>query len=92
VQTARVRAMGRKHVRMAQVAVLVPGVAWVGALATGWEHSSYLLWTALLAVIGRQVAEHFQTRVELRMMANSRTTPTDDVRASSKPVAADGDG
>jgi hypothetical protein len=61
--------------------VLVPGVAWVGALAIGWEHSSSLLWMALLAVIVSQVAEHLQTRLELRAMVTSRTVPDDEVSA-----------
>jgi hypothetical protein len=76
VLTARQRAMSRKHVRIAQFAVLVPAAAWLGALTTGWERSSLLLWIALLAAAVGQLAEHLQTRVELRAMANFRTAPT----------------
>lgn len=77
VLTARQRAMSRKHVRIAQLAVLVPAAAWFGALITGWERSSLLLWIALLAAFVGQLAEHLQTRVELRAMANSRTAQHD---------------
>ena len=79
--TARERAMSRKHVRIAQLAVLVPGVAWLGALATGWERSSLLLWIMLVGVIVGQLVEHLQTRVELRAIVNSRTMPNHDGNA-----------
>ena len=82
VKTARERAGTRRHVRIAQLAVLVPGVGWLGALVIGWEHASSLLWTALLAVIAGQIAEHLQTRVELREMVARRTAPDDDASAS----------
>lgn len=73
VASARQHAKSRKHVLVTKLAVLAPGVAWVGALAAGWERSSWLLWIALIALLIGQLAEHLQTRQELRAMVSART-------------------
>ena len=82
VVKAREHAMTRKHVRIVQLAVVVSGVAWLGGLATGWEHSSVLLWIMLVVVLAEQLAAHVQTRVELRAMAHSPTALDHDGSAS----------
>jgi hypothetical protein len=73
IAAARRHAQSRRHVLAAQLAVLVPGLAWIGALAAGWEPSSWLLGMAGLALVAGQLAVHLQTRAELRAMVSART-------------------
>jgi hypothetical protein len=73
IAVARRHAHSRRHVLVAQLAVLAPGLAWVAAVAAGWDRPSWLLWVASLTVVVGQLAVHLQTRAELRAMASART-------------------
>lgn len=73
IAAARRHAQSRRHVLVAQLAVLAPGIAWIGTVAAGWGRSSWLLGIAGLAIVVGQLAAHLQTRAELRAMANART-------------------
>ena len=81
VQAAREQAKKRKHVVVANVAMLVPGIAWVAVWAMDWRGSSALLGIALCTMIGARLVEHFQTRIELRRVLRSRTPPIHDLDA-----------
>jgi hypothetical protein len=84
VQTARQRASRRKHVSIANYAVLVPGIAWMVALAAGWDGASSLLWIALSIMVVGQLLQHLQTRVELRVILDSQTSSIHDVDGSDE--------
>lgn len=73
VQEARVRAKRERLVLLANLAVGLPGMAWIAALMMDWEHASSLLFAAIGALVLGRCIEYVRTRRQLRSMLESRT-------------------
>ena len=75
VAGARVRAKRERLVLVANLAVLVPGMAWIAALVMDWEHASSLLFAAIGTLVLARCIELF-----VRAVNSARCTSRAPIR------------